>query len=201
MFVVAKSINSGQDTGHDWSKTVRMGVTRHATTWLIAFATVCSVMVLSAGPNFQTAAQELGRVSSLPIPRFVSLRTDPVNLRTGPGTRYPITWVYQRRLLPVEVVDEFDTWRRIRDPDGEEGWVHQSMLSGERTGLVSGDVSPVYKGSTTASTIVAQISPGVVIRVERCPEQIEFCLIEADGIEGWLRRGLFWGLYDGETID
>lgn len=146
-------------------------------------------------------AAQTGRVSALPIPRFVSLRTEPVNLRTGPGVRYPVAWVYQRRHLPVEVTDEFDTWRRIRDVDGAEGWVHQSMLSGQRTGLVSAQTSPLYKGSTPSSAILAQVSPGVVITVDRCPEQIQFCLVEAGGYKGWLRRGVFWGLYDDEVID
>lgn len=122
-------------------------------------------------------------------------------MRTGPGVRYPVTWVYQRRSLPVEVTDEFDTWRRVRDPDGEEGWVHQSMLSGQRTGVITSDVTPLYKGSTPSSAVLAQVSPGVVVTVERCPRQTDFCLIEADGIEGWVKRGVFWGLYDGEEID
>ena len=148
-----------------------------------------------------TADAQQGRVSSLPVPRFVSLRTDPVNLRTGPGVRYPVTWVYQRRLLPVEITDEFENWRRIRDHEGAEGWVHQSMLSGQRTGIVSGEVALLYKGSTSASAIVARVSPGVVITVDRCPVQTAYCLVDAGGITGWLKRGAFWGLYEGEYID
>ena len=164
---------------------------------VVAFA----VILLGGLRCLPEALAQQGRVSSLPVPRFVSLRTNPVNLRTGPGIRYPVAWVYQRRYLPVEITDEFDTWRRIRDHKGAEGWVHQSMLSGRRTGLVSDGLSPLYKGSTTASTIIARVEPGVVITIDRCPEQTEFCLIEADGFKGWLRRGLFWGLYDGEYVD
>lgn len=148
-----------------------------------------------------TAQPSIGRVSSLPIPRYVSLRTSPVNLRSGPGVRYPVAWVYQRRHLPVEVTDEFDTWRRVRDIDGAEGWVHQSMLSGQRTGIVSAQTTPLYKGSTPSSAVVANVSAGVVITVDRCPENIDFCLVEAGDFKGWIRRGLFWGLYDDETID
>jgi len=164
----------------------------------IAAAAVLSALPVGSDLLAQSAT---GRVSSLPIPRFVSLRTDPINLRLGPGVRYPIAWVYKRRQLPVEITDEFDNWRRVRDHDGTEGWVHQSMLSGARTGIIEGEVSPVYKGSTTASAVIARVAPGVVVSVERCPEQIEFCLIEAQGHKGWLRRGLFWGLYSGEIID
>lgn len=165
----------------------------------LALFALTSAAVLSTGVG-PTAAQ-IGESTSLPLPRFVSLRTEPVNMRTGPGVRYPVTWVYQRRGLPVEVTDEFDTWRRVKDPDGEEGWVHQSMLSGQRTGFVIREATPVYKGSTLSSAIVAQLSPGVVVTVDRCPRQTEFCLIEIDGAEGWVERGVFWGLYDGEIVD
>ena len=168
----------------------------------VAATSIVAVMIVIAfRVEISTAYAQQGRVSSLPLPRFVSLRTNPVNLRAGPGVRYPVSWVYQRRLLPVEIIDEFENWRRIRDHEGEEGWVHQSMLSGQRTGIISGDVSPLYKGSTPASAIIAQVSPGVVVSVDRCPEQTEYCLVEADGIKGWLRRGVFWGLYDGENVD
>ncbi|NKB43615.1 MAG: hypothetical protein GKS03_04980 [Alphaproteobacteria bacterium] len=147
------------------------------------------------------ASAQQGRVSSLPLPRFVSLRTEPVNMRTGPGVRYPVTWVYQRRNLPVEIIDEFDTWRQIRDPDGEEGWVHQSMLSGQRTGLVTQVDSTLYKGSAPSSAMIAELSAGVVVVVDRCPKQTELCLVEVDGTKGWLHREFFWGLYDGEFVD
>ncbi len=122
-------------------------------------------------------------------------------MRTGPGVRYPVTWVYQRRNLPVEIIDEFDTWRQIRDPDGEEGWVHQSMLSGQRTGLVTQVDSTLYKGSAPSSAMIAELSAGVVVVVDRCPKQTELCLVEVDGTKGWLHREFFWGLYDGEFVD
>ncbi len=175
---------------------------KHCTSWALAAAVMA---MLTAGavatvPS-RTAVAQIGESTSLPLPRFVSLRTEPVNMRTGPGVRYPVTWVYQRRGLPVEVTDEFDTWRRVKDPDGEEGWVHQSMLSGQRTGFVLEEAVPVYKGSTLSSAVIAQLSPGVVVTVDRCPRQTEFCLIEIEGLDGWVRRGVFWGLYDGEIVD
>ncbi len=92
-----------------------------------------------------------GPAGGLPIPRFVSLRTNPINLRAGPGVRYPVDWVYVRRYLPVEVIDEFDTWRQIRDPAGAEGWVHQSMLSGKRTAVVTGSVRTLKRDGDEAA--------------------------------------------------
>ena len=166
-----------------------------------ALALIASSVVATLTVSPSPAAAQIGESTSLPLPRFVSLRTEPVNMRTGPGVRYPVTWVYQRRGLPVEVTDEFDTWRRVKDPDGEEGWVHQSMLSGQRTGFVIDQAVPVYKGSTPSSAVIAQLSPGVVVTVDRCPRQTDFCLIEIEGRDGWVRRGVFWGLYEGEIVD
>lgn len=162
------------------------------------FAALVGVVVI---PGIPTVSAQQGRVSSLPLPRFVSLRTEPVNMRTGPGVRYPVTWVYQRRNLPVEITDEFDTWRQVRDLEGTEGWVHQSMLSGQRTGLVIQAASPMFKGSAPSSALIAELETGVVVVVDRCPKQTDLCLVEANGTKGWVRRGLFWGLYDGEFID
>ena len=71
----------------------------------------------------------------LPLPRFVSLRSDEVNLRLGPGAEYPVDWIYVRERLPVEIISEFGPWRKIRDNSGTVGWVHQSMVSGMRTAM------------------------------------------------------------------
>ncbi|MCB2106174.1 MAG: aspartyl-trna synthetase [Rhodobacteraceae bacterium] len=142
-----------------------------------------------------------GGPSGLPLPRFASLRTEPVNLRTGPGVRYPIDWVYQRRTMPVEIVAEFDTWRRVRDPDGDEGWVHQSMLSGRRTAVVRGDAHAIRRAADEISPLVATVEPGVIVSVQRCPNAAEYCRVEIDDYQGWIRRDVLWGLLPGEAID
>ena len=136
----------------------------------------------------------------LPIPRFVSLRTDPINLRTGPGMRYPVDWVYRRRHLPVEVVAEFDTWRRIRDPDGSEGWVHQSMLTGRRTAMVKGGVQPLLRSNAPDAGEIASLEPGVIVNVQRCPPG-PVCRVEVNGLQGWLKRDQMWGVYPDETVE
>lgn len=144
--------------------------------------------------------EDAARGSALPIPRFVSLRTDPINLRTGPGVRYPVDWVYVRRRLPVEVIAEFDTWRQIRDPDGAEGWVHQTMLSGRRTAVVKAASAALRReGSDTAAELV-RVEKGVIVAVQRCPASSEYCRVEAGGIQGWLRRDQVWGVYPTETL-
>ncbi|HEY9537339.1 MAG TPA: SH3 domain-containing protein [Kiloniellaceae bacterium] len=137
--------------------------------------------------------------TGLPLPRFVTLRADEVNLRTGPGTRYPIDWVYQRRGMPVEIIDEFDTWRRIRDWQGTEGWVHQSMVQGQRGILVTGRRHTLARRPEPGAPGVALVDAGVVGVLERC--QGEWCEVTAGGFTGWLQREAFYGLYPGEKVE
>jgi SH3-like domain-containing protein len=138
--------------------------------------------------------------AGLPIPRFVSLRTNPINLRTGPGVRYPVDWVYVKRALPVEVIGEFDTWRRIRDHDGAEGWVHQSMLSGKRTAVVTGTTAALNQSGEDTAEVVAILEPGVVVNVQRCPADIVMCRVEIDSLQGWMKREHLWGIYPAENV-
>jgi len=137
--------------------------------------------------------------SGLPIPRFVSLRADEVNLRTGPGVRYPVDWVVQRRGLPVEVVAEFEAWRKIRDQEGVEGWVNKAMLSGRRTILVTGDIRTIRRNRSADAPAVARVEPGVVARLVKCDES--WCKVEVDSYEGWLQRDELWGLYPNEKLE
>ena len=137
--------------------------------------------------------------SGLPIPRFVSLRTEPINLRTGPGLRYPVTWVYNRRRLPVEVIAEFDAWRRIRDPDGTEGWVRQNALIGRRTAMVLGATQALRRSNVNGSEAVANLEAGVIVNIQSCPAGPQ-CRVEVNGIVGWLNRDQIWGAYPNEVV-
>ena len=130
------------------------------------------------------------------LPRFASLRADKVNLRTGPGSRYPIDWVFQRRGLPVEIIDEFDTWRRIRDWQGTVGWVHQSMLQSQRHVLVTGKRRLLRRGPEEGTAGAAFVEAGVVGTLGSCDEA--WCQVEAKGFRGWLRRDEFYGVYPDE---
>ncbi len=139
--------------------------------------------------------------SGLPLPRFVSLRAEEVNMRTGPGVQYPVEWVYTRKDLPVEIIAEFETWRKVRDWEGTQGWVHQSMLSGKRTVLITGDVRSLRAEDDAKSQTKAKIEPGVIGRLIDCPKGNGWCRIEAAGLEGWLRHVDFWGAYKNEVFD
>lgn len=142
-------------------------------------------------------AQRQGE-SGLPLPRFVSLRAPKVNLRTGPGVRYPIDWVYNRAGLPLEVIDEFETWRQVRDWEGSEGWVHQSMLSGERKVMVRDRQRMLRDEPNPAAPGIALLAPGVIAELDRCVDA--WCQIEVQDKLGWLRRIDIYGLYPEETV-
>jgi SH3-like domain-containing protein len=132
------------------------------------------------------------------LPRFVTLRADEVNLRTGPGERYPIDWVLIRKGLPVEIVEEFDVWRKVRDMQGSEGWVHQRMLTGARNVVIEGGVRILHVEPEAASPAVARAEAGVVARLLECHGP--WCRVEAQGIKGWLKRDEVWGVYPDESV-
>lgn len=154
--------------------------------------------LLSCG-GLPATAQTLGPETDLPIPRFVSLRSAEVNLRTGPGTTYPIEWVYVRRGFPVEVIAEFDIWRKIRDWQGTVGWVHQSMLDGRRTALVVGEDRLLRSEPSPDSAPVARLAPGVIGNLLDCAGS--WCRIDAADYRGWLPRDEFWGVGPQEVLD
>ena len=129
--------------------------------------------------------------------RFVSLRSDEVNVRVGPGVRYPIKWKFRQKLIPVEVVQEYDTWRKIRDWEGAEGWVHRAMLSNRRSIIVTGPTITIRRRSSDEAPAVARLGRGMVAELGKCTPA--WCRVEVDGYEGWIRRGGFWGLRKNET--
>lgn len=132
------------------------------------------------------------------FPRFASLRSAEVNLRTGPGKRYPVDWVFVRRNLPVEIIGTFDTWRKVRDYTGTQGWVHQSMLSGRRTAIITGGYQKMHEEPSLQSAVVATVQSRVVGRLIRCNP--EWCRLNISGVEGWLPRDSLWGVREGEKF-
>jgi SH3-like domain-containing protein len=137
----------------------------------------------------------------LPIPRFVSMKHGDVNLRVGPGKQYPITWVFTRQDLPVEIIAEFDTWRKIRDSDGAEGWVTPAALQGKRSAIVKGEIRTLHRTADEQAGAVARLEPGVIVKLLECPAAtMEWCRIETGDIRGWLRRAEIWGVYPQEIV-
>ena len=144
-----------------------------------------------------TATQRKG--SGLPLPRFASLRSDEVNVRTGPGTRYPVDWVFKRKAMPVEIVAEYENWRKIRDWQGASGWVHQSLLSGKRSFIVSSKATSVHKTPATSAEIVARLEPEVMGEIRSCTG--DWCRVRVSNVTGWIQRTGMWGVYRSEPIN
>jgi SH3-like domain-containing protein len=160
---------------------------------------LAALLALSGLPLPAQGQAAMGTETQLPLPRFVSLRSDEINLRTGPGSNYPIVWIYQRRGMPVEVVAEFESWRKIRDWEGTVGWVHQSMLDGRRGALVLGGERVLRADPAGSAPGVARLQPGVIGSIRECGS--DWCLLEADGYKGWLKRDEFWGVYPAEAVE
>ncbi|HEX3503804.1 MAG TPA: SH3 domain-containing protein [Xanthobacteraceae bacterium] len=141
--------------------------------------------------------------SGLPVPRFVSLKTDRVTVRGGPDKDHDVSWIYTRVGWPVEITAEFENWRRIRDADGSEGWVYHSLLSGRRTGAVQmkkkTDLAPLYAKPDDKSQLTAQLQVGVLGTVKRCTGT--WCEISGDGYDGWIAQNELWGVYPNEKFE
>ena len=135
------------------------------------------------------------------LPRFVSLRSASIHMHVGPGNNYPIEWRFVRQGLPVEIIAEFDTWRRIRDHQGTEGWVHKSLLSGKRTIIVMGSIQNLYEKPDSQSTVVARMEPGVIATITEV--QPNWCKVDIRNdqgrFKGWVSRKDVWGIYANES--
>jgi SH3-like domain-containing protein len=126
--------------------------------------------------------------------RYVSLDTDKAFLRTGPGTRYPVEWVYVRRGWPFEVISEYGYWRKVRDIDGTSGWIHQNLLTAKRHVIVTGSMESAYAEPKADAGQVMLLEKGVVADLVSC--EGDWCDIAAKGHEGWIRRNFLWGADD-----
>jgi len=153
-----------------------------------------SVVLVFRAPSASGGEAE----SESKLPRFVSLHSDQVNLRVGPGENYPIQWVLTRKEMPVEIIKEFEHWRMIHDWQGTEGWVHERMVSGKRTVAVKGGVRALHRLPDPASEIVARAEPGVFAHLIEC--RGAWCRIEAASISGWVLRSDVWGVYPNEAV-
>ncbi|MCJ2025862.1 MULTISPECIES: SH3 domain-containing protein [unclassified Methylobacterium] len=164
-----------------------------------------------AGPAL---AQEngVGPVTKLPLPRYASLKTDRVNLREGPSKDHRTLWVFQRAGLPVEIIGEFETWRRIRDSEGTEGWVLHSLLSGRRTAIVNAGPDkdgakaavPLRSSPDDTSSDQARLQSGVIGNVKTCGGtwcRLVVTLPSKRDVDGYIRQNRLWGVYPNEKVE
>jgi len=144
-----------------------------------------------------------GSNSGLRVPRFVSLKSDKVNVRRGPSTDQSIVWVFARAGLPVEIIAEAENWRRVRDSEGADGWVYHSLLSGRRTVLISPwskdkESVTLHGSSSTGSHAVAELQSGVLGSVVSCDG--EWCELNVGDYSGYVEQDKLWGVYRGEEV-
>ncbi|MBI1273971.1 MAG: hypothetical protein GC131_07790 [Alphaproteobacteria bacterium] len=165
----------------------------------VIFVFCLFVAAVVAAIGLRADQEEKTATTQTQYPQFAALRFNEVNLRTGPGKRYPVEWVYRREGMPVEITATFDVWRRVRDWEGSEGWVHKTMLRYRRTAIITGKQRKLHLKPDAAAPVVAQLEGGVIARLESC--ESEWCMLEAGGAEGWLRKADFWGAAAPETFD
>ena len=171
--------------------------------FLLAFAALDALVAVHSGAvraaDPSNGAPRKG--SGLPIPRFATLKSDEVNVRTGPGTRYPVDWVFKRKMMPVEIVAEYDNWRKIRDWQGASGWVYQGLLTGKRTFIVPAQLAELHKTPAAQAAVVAKLEPEVMGEIRSC--QGDWCRVKVAnaGVTGWIERTQIWGVYKSEPVN
>ena len=144
------------------------------------------------------AAQVTGD-SGLPLPRFVSLGVTKANMRVGPKQTHPIQWVYQKKGTPLEIIEEHEAWRRVRDIDGTTGWMHRRLLVGKRTAIITADWASIRTQPDVTAPLSVRAEKGVAGTLEECSQS--WCLISIKGREGWIEKDLIWGAYPNEVFD
>ncbi len=170
-------------------------------------------MIISSRTNLWANEDQVIRTAALdkrakaksgkPIPRFVSLKEDRVNVRRGPSKDYQVAWVFVRKDLPIEIIAEFERWRRIRDKDGAEGWVFHSLLAEKRTALITPwrpkeDTVKLYNARGKTDNVVALAQPGAMGNITSCDGK--WCKFSSQGYSGWLLQKMLWGVYPGESF-
>jgi SH3-like domain-containing protein len=173
-----------------------------------AFASRAILLIVVAATGLLASWAQAGEVavgprSGLPVPRYVSLKPDRVNVHGGPTRDHDVLFVYTRAGLPVEITAESDNWRRIRDWEGSEGWVYHSLLSGKRTAVIlpkdKQQLVPVRDEADAKGRIVAQLHAGVLAAVKRCTGA--WCRITGAGFDGWVVQEQLWGVYANEKVE
>jgi SH3-like domain-containing protein len=167
--------------------------------FLTVMTLLCGLLATSVASQAQGTTTG---ASGLPVPRFVSLKSDRVNVRIGPSREHDIAWTFVQSGLPVEIVGEFENWRRIRDWEGKQGWVFRSLLSSRRTALVTpwekSDRTPLRSRSRSDADIVAELDPFVLTKVSECAGG--WCRVNGENYDGWLDQTRLFGVYPDELI-
>ncbi|WP_438990778.1 SH3 domain-containing protein [Lentibacter sp.] len=157
------------------------------------------LLALTVFATTSRAETQRGSATNLPIPRFVSIKSDECNVRRGPSLSHKIDWVFTRKGMPVEITAEYGHWRRVRDRDGVGGWVHYSLLSGSRNVIIDEDMLALNIRPNPDAQISARLESGVIARLMEC--NADWCRLSAGGYKGWARKTALWGVKPDEIVE
>ncbi|MBL0848698.1 MAG: hypothetical protein EU981_01150 [Candidatus Liberibacter ctenarytainae] len=168
--------------------------------FVYTLAFYCMTIMIHALP------QDTNQLGGGPIPRFATIKSNRTNLRLGPGTMYGISYVYIKQGIPVEIIQEYENWQKIRDFDGTTGWINKRLLSSKRTAIVSPWSKKtnnqiyinLYQKPILQSTVIAKIEPRVLLTISECSGK--WCLGKHSDLEGWVMQNKIWGIYPGEVF-
>ncbi len=176
--------------------------------WISIFA-LCFALAQPATAQTLVAALEedaasgvverVGSETGYPLPRFVSMDAAEGRARRGPSRSHRIDWVFTRRGMPLIIIAEHGHWRRVVDFEGEGGWMHYSLLSGVRTGIVEADMVEMRSRPEPTAPVRAYVELGVIGRLQECRD--DWCLFASGGHRGWIPQDTLWGTTQGETFD
>ena len=147
----------------------------------------------------QVSNANVGKETGLEIPRYVSLKSDDANIRVGPSKNYPIEIKYIKKNYPLKVLDEYEEWRKVEDFNRNIGWIHKSLISGIRTGIVlSNDNKNIILLNTLDGNVIGEIGNGNIVFLEKC--KIDWCLVSVGNFKGWMDKKYIWGVKLNEII-
>ena len=147
----------------------------------------------------QASNADIGKETGLEIPRYVSLKSNDANIRVGPSKNYPIEIKYIKKNYPLKVLEEYEEWRKVEDFKKNIGWIHKSLISGIRTGIVlSNDNKTIKLLNTLDGNVIGEIGKGNIVFLEKC--KTDWCLVSSENYKGWIDKKYIWGVKEKEII-
>jgi len=147
----------------------------------------------------QNAYTDVGIETGLELPRYVSLKSNDANIRVGPSKNYPIEIKYIKKDYPLKVLEEYGDWRKVEDFKMNIGWIHKSLISGNRTGIVlSKNNKNIELLNTLGGNVVGEIGQGNIVYLKKC--KIDWCYVAVKNFKGWMNKKYIWGVKEKEII-